>query len=320
MPTIFLARKDVRDLLNMKEILEAVEQAFRDHAAGNAAMPPKAYLSLEHGDLRAMPAAVSGAAGMKWVNSHPQNPSQGLPTVMAVLIVNDPATGYPVAIMDATDLTAYRTGATAAIAAKYLARKGSHTLGIVGAGKQAYTQLMAHAELLDLKLVKAFDRSAAATDKLIQFFPQFNIQSTSLEEAIASDILCTLTPAREPIVKRGWVKPGTHINAVGADGPGKQELDPLILKEAMVVVDNMEQAISGGEINVPLKNGLYSVDQVYGTLDEIVVGKKPGRQDATAITVFDSTGLAIEDIAVAKLVYEKARSSGKYLTLDFVDG
>jgi alanine dehydrogenase len=304
----------------MKEILEAVEQAFKDHAVGKAAMPPKAYLSLEQGDLRAMPAAVSGAAGMKWVNSHPQNPSLGLPTVMAVLIVNDPATGYPLAVMDATDLTAYRTGATAAIAAKYLARKDSHTLGIVGAGKQAYTQLMAHAELFDLKLVKAFDRSAAATEKVIQFFPQFNIQATSLEEAVASDILCTLTPARGHVVKGQWVRPGTHINAVGADGPGKQELDPLILKEAVVVVDNMEQAINGGEINVPLRSGLYGVEQVYGTLGEIVVGKKPGRKDERMITVFDSTGLAIEDIAVAKLVYEKAKASGKYLTLDFVDG
>jgi alanine dehydrogenase len=283
-------------------------------------MPPKAYLSLEQGDLRAMPAAVSGAAGMKWVNSHPQNPLLGLPTVMAVLIVNDPATGYPLAVMDATDLTAYRTGATAAIAAKYLARKDSRTLGIVGAGKQVYTQLMAHAELFDLKLVKAFDRSETATQRFIQSFPQFDIQATSLEEAVAADILCTLTPARCPVVRCEWVKPGTHINAVGADGPGKQELDPLILKEAMVVVDNMEQAINGGEINVPLKSGLYDVGQVYGTLDEIVVGKKPGRKDEGMITVFDSTGLAIEDIAVASLVYIKAKSTGEYLTLDFVEG
>ncbi|MBM3166509.1 MAG: alanine dehydrogenase [Chloroflexi bacterium] len=319
MPTIFLARKDVREMLNMREILEAVEQAFRNHAMGKADMPPKAYLSLEQGDLRAMPAAVSGAAGMKWVNSHPQNPSRGLPTVMAVLIVNDPATGYPLAVMDATDLTAYRTGATAAIAAKYLARENSRTLGIVGAGKQAYTQLMAHAELFDLKLVKVFDLSAVATQKFIQSFPKFNIQATSLEDTVAVDILCTLTPAREPVVEREWVKPGTHINAVGADGPGKQELDPLILEEAMVVVDNMEQAVNGGEINVPLKKRLYSTDQVYAILDEVVVGKKPGRKDAKAITVFDSTGLAIEDIAVARLVYEKAKALGKYLTMDFVE-
>ncbi|MBM3149508.1 MAG: alanine dehydrogenase [Chloroflexi bacterium] len=319
MPTIFLARKDVKELLNMKEILEAVEQAFRDHAVGKAAMPPKAYLSLEQGDLRAMPAAVSGAAGMKWVNSHPQNPSRGLPTVMAVLIVNDPATGYPLAVMDATDLTAYRTGATAAIAAKYLARKDSHTLGIVGAGKQAYTQLMAHAEMFDLKLVKVFDLSPAATQKFVQSFPEFTIQATSLEDAVAADILCTLTPAREPVVKKEWVKPGTHINAVGADGPGKQELDPLILKEAMMVVDNMEQAVNGGEINVPLKKGVYSTDQVYATLDEVVAGKKTGRGETKAVTVFDSTGLAIEDIAVASLVYKKARALSKYLTMDFVE-
>jgi alanine dehydrogenase len=319
MPTLFLTRKNIQELLNMKEIMEAVEQVFRDYAVGKAIMPAKAYLSLENGDLRAMPAAVSGAAGVKWVNAHPQNPLQDLPTVMAVLIYNDPATGYPLAVMDATDITAYRTAATAAIAAKYLARGDSTILGIVGAGRQAYTQLIAHAELFNLKRVKVYDHSEATTEKFIRSFPEYNMQSTSLEEAVASDILCTLTPAQQPFVRKEWVKAGTHINAVGADAPGKQELDPNILADAMVIVDNLEQATNGGEINVPLKKELYRVDQVYATLDEVIVGKKPGREYAETVTVFDSTGLAIEDIAVARLVYEKARNLPGYLKLDFVE-
>jgi alanine dehydrogenase len=282
-------------------------------------MPAKAYLSLENGDFRAMPAAILEAAGMKWVNAHPQNPSRNLPTVMAVLIYNDPSTGYPLAVMDATDITAYRTGATAAIAARCMARRDSTVIGIVGAGKQAYTQLMAHAALFNVKLVKVYDHSEVAVQRFVASFPQYNIKSTSLEEAVASDILCTLTPSLKPFVKKEWIKAGTHINAVGADAPGKQELDPRILTEAIVVVDNLEQATNGGEINVPLKKRLYSVDQVYATLDEVITGKKPCRVHAETITVFDSTGLAIEDMAVARLVYDKARNLPGFTKLDFVD-
>jgi len=319
MPTLFLTRRDIQKLLNMKEIIAAVEQVFRDYAGGKATMPAKAYLSLQNGDLRAMPAAIYGAAGVKWVNAHPRNPLQDLPTVMAVMIYNDPATGYPLAVMDATDITAFRTGATAAIAAKYMAREESVILGIVGAGRQAYTQLKAHAELFDLKLVKVYDHSELATQRFTHLFPQYNMQSTSLDEAIDSDILCTLTPTQQPFVRRECIKAGTHINAIGADAPGKQELDPRILTDAVVVVDNLEQATNGGEINVPLKKELYSVDQVYATLDEVITGKKSCRENAEAITVFDSTGLAIEDIAVAKIVYEKVRNLPGYMKLDFVE-
>lgn len=318
MPTLILSKKDVRDLLNMADVIEAVEQAFRDWSLGKARMPAKAYLVLESGDFRAMPAALAGSAGIKWVSVFPENPPLGLATVMATIIYSDPVTGYPLAVMAATDITAYRTGAAAAIASKYLARKDSHTLGIIGAGRQAHTQLLAHAELFDLRLVKVFDRSETAIKKFIKSFPEYPVQACSLEETAASDIVCTITPVREPILKREWVIPGTHINAIGADAQGKEELEPSILTKAMVVVDDLEQATTGGEINVPLKKGLFRVDRVYATLGEIIVGKKQGRKDEKAITVFDSTGLAIQDIATAKLVYEKAKQIGGYLSLDFI--
>ncbi len=318
MPTLLLAQEAVRDLLNMPEVIKVVEQAFRDWAQGKGSMPAKAYLLLDQGDFRAMPAALPEAAGVKWVNVHPQNPSRGLPTVMAIMIYNDPQTGYPLAVMDATDITAYRTGATAAIASKYLARQDSHTLGIIGAGRQAYTQIEAHAQLFDLKLIRVHDRSRDAAQKLIGFFPRYHLKACSLEETAASDIVCTLTPARVPLLKREWIVQGTHINAVGADAAGKEELDPAILKEAMVIVDDIRQASVAGEINVPITEGTFAIDEVYGTLGEIIVGRKQGRKDKDVITVFDSTGVAIEDLAVAKLIYEKTKKSGSYMSLDII--
>jgi alanine dehydrogenase len=318
MPTLFLSKKDVQSLLNMAEVIGAVEQAFKYLALGRAKMPSKAYLVLKQGDFRAMPGAIPEAAGMKWVNVHPQNQRSGLPTVMAIIIYNDPATGYPLAVMDATDITAYRTGAAAAIASKYLARKDSHTLGIVGAGRQSYTQLVAHGELFDLRQVKVFDKRADAVEKFIESFPAYSVLACSLEETVASDIVCTVTPSREPYLKSEWVCPGTHINAIGADAEGKEELEPSLLKKAVVVVDGLEQAAAAGEINVPVRKGIFKIEKVCATLGEVIVGKKQGRKGKKDITIFDSTGLAIEDIAVAKLIYDKATKSGGYLSVDFV--
>jgi alanine dehydrogenase len=304
----------------MPEVIKVVEDAFIALGQNKASMPPKSYLVVEHGDFRAMPAAISGAAGMKWVNMHPENAVKGLPSIMAILIYNDPKTGYPLAIMDATQITTYRTAAASAIASKYLARKKSSCLGIIGAGNQAYTHIMAHLELFDLEVIKVHDCSKTAIDRLINSLSNYKLIECSIKEAVASDIVCTLTPSRSPILKEEWIKSGTHINAVGADAKGKEELEPSILNKAMVVVDDLGQASAAGEINVPVSNGLYKVDQVHATLSEIILGKKKGRTDDKTITIFDSTGIAIEDIATAKLVYEKAilESKDSYTTLDLV--
>lgn len=317
MPTLLLSRKEVSALLNMGAVIRAVEQAFGDWAEGRGTMPPKSYLSLEKGDFRAMPAALPGAVAVKWVNVHPQNPSRGLATVMAVIIYSDPDTGYPLAVMDATEITAFRTGATAAIAAKYLARRDAHVLGVFGAGRQAYTQILAHAELFDLREVRVYDVRPEAVQRLIGLLPQFRLGACSPEETAASDIVCTVTPARAPFFKKAWLRPGTHINAIGADAEGKEELEPDVLKGSVVVVDDLRQASSGGEINVPIARGLYSPQEVYTSLGEIVAGQKPGRTDDRAITIFDSTGVAIEDVAISRLVYEQAKS-GSYRTIDLV--
>lgn len=318
MSTLLLDRNAIKTLLKMSDVINVVEDAFRMCGEGRGNMPAKTYLSLEHGDFRAMPAALPGCAGLKWVNVHPENPSLGLPSIMAILIYSDPETGYPLAIMDATEITAYRTGAAAAIASKYLARRDSHIIGIIGAGFQAHTQILAHAELFSPISMNVFDVSKAAVDRLIESLSQFSISNCSIQEAAASDIICTLTPSRSPIIKREWIAAGTHINAIGADAPGKQELDSSVLKEAIVVVDDLKQASSSGEINVPIQKSTYSLREVYGTLAEITVGKKKGRTDNGAITLFDSTGIAVEDIAVAKLLFEKAQQVGGYPSIDLI--
>jgi alanine dehydrogenase len=302
----------------MSDVLDVVEEAFRLWGESKGNMPAKAYLLVENGDFRAMPASLPGCAGIKWVNAHPQNQYQNLPSVMAVIIYNDPETGYPMAIMDATEITSYRTGAAAAIASKYLARQDSHTLGLIGAGCQAYTQILAHVGIFDISTINVFDISDAALDKLIMSLPELPIRNCSIQEAVRSDILCTLTPSRKPIIKKEWITAGTHINAVGADAAGKEELDPSILKEATVVVDDIRQASSGGEINVPIRRGIYNINEVCGTLAELILGNKKGRIDNKAITIFDSTGIAIEDIAVAKLLFEKAQQAGCYPSVDLI--
>lgn len=319
MTTLILTKKDVLRLMVMKDVISVVEQGFRDWITGGGVMPPKAYLQVEKGDFRAMPASLPAAAGMKWVNVHKENPQKGLPTVMAVLVYNDPLTGYPLAVMDATDITAYRTGATAALASKYLARKNSSILGIVGAGRQAYTQILAHMEIFKFSKIKIYDVATQVTDKLIQSLSNYPLEASSLIETVQSDIVCTVTTARQPIIEQKWVLPGTHINAVGADAEGKQELEPQILKSACVVVDDIRQAVKAGEINVPITQGYYSQHEVYGTLGELVTNQKRGRTDDSQITIFDSTGVAIEDIAVAHLLFDCARKKKVGINLNLVD-
>ena len=266
-----------------------------------------------------MPASLPGEAGMKWVSVHTGNMAKGLPTVMAVLIFNDPDTGYPLAIMDASEITALRTAATSTIASKYLARKGAGTLGIIGSGYQAYHHIKAHCELFKFKEIMVADISPKATGRLVDSLPNLPLRACSIEETAQADIICTLTPAHQPVLQKKWLKPGAHINAVGADAEGKEELEPSILNNAVVIVDDLRQAIHAGEINVPIAMGIYKKEQIYASLGEIIGGNKPGRTNDEMITVFDSTGLAIEDIAAAGMVYRKAMQNGTGVSFNLVD-
>jgi alanine dehydrogenase len=317
MDTLWLGNEEVRHLLSMKEALGAVEEAFKQHAAGKVQMPAKLYLNFPRygGDLRAMPAYLEEmeAAGVKIVNAHPANPPKGLPTVMAVLVLNDPATGVPMAIMDATYLTDMRTGGAGGVATKYLARKDSKILGIVGAGRQAKTQLLAITKLVDIEEVKVASRSIEDAARFVEDMSplvEAEMVACSVKEACECDILSTTTPVRRPVVKEEWIKEGTHINAMGADAKGKEELDPGILKKAEIFVDDMQQASHSGEVNVPLSRGLLSLKDIRGEIGEVIAGIIKGRTRYEQLTIFDSTGLAIQDVAVGFLVFRKARKEG----------
>jgi len=283
---------------------------------GKVEMPSKVYVNFPKGDFRVMPCYIStlGIGGVKIVNVHPKNPEKyGLPTVMAVILLLDPETGKPVAVMDGTWITNMRTGAAGGIAAKYLARRDSKIVGIVGAGVQARTQLLALNEVLKIEEVRVCARTLAETEIFREKMEHLGLNvvpEENIEDVVKGcDILVTATPVTTPIVKSEWVSEGTHINAIGADAPGKEELDPKILKRAKIVVDDLEQACHSGEVNVPLARGVISKEDIHAELGEIIVGKKPGRLSEEEITIFDSTGLAIQDIATATLVYEKARAS-----------
>ncbi|CAG1004965.1 alanine dehydrogenase [Methanosarcinales archaeon] len=311
---IWLNRKEVESLLDMKGTLKVVEEAFRQHGLKKVQMPPKLYLYFKNhnGDLRTMPGYLEeqDITGVKIVNVHPDNPKIGLPTVMALVILNSTETGAPLAIMDGTYLTDMRTGAAGGVAVKYLARKNAKTVGFVGTGNQARSQLMAINEIIDIHEIKATSASEKQTlafkdDMELKIECEITPEET-IRQVCDCDILVTTTPSRQPIVMNEWICEGTHINAIGADAPGKEELDPLILKRANVVVDDIEQALHSGEVNVPISKGSLSVKDIFGELGEVITGKKKARMKDSDITVFDSTGLAIQDIATADMVYRKA--------------
>ncbi|MCE8423747.1 MAG: alanine dehydrogenase [Candidatus Methanoperedens sp.] len=311
---LWLNRKEVESLLDMKGTLKVVEEAFRQHGEKKVQMPPKLYLYFKkhNGDLRTMPAFLEeqDITGVKIVNVHPDNPKIGLPTVMALVILNSTLTGAPVTIMDGTYLTDMRTGAAGGVAVKYLARRNSKTVGFVGTGNQAKSQLLAINEVLDIEEVKAISASEKQTltfrDDMQNKVNCDIVPEKSIKEVCDCDILVTTTPSREPIIMNDWIAEGTHINAIGADAAGKEELDPLILKRARIIVDDIPQASHSGEVNVPISKKVMTVKDIAGELGEVIIGKKKGRTKDSDITVFDSTGLAIQDVATADMVYKKA--------------
>ena len=317
MKTLVLTRKDLEELATMQLAVDAIERAFAAFGRGEASMPPKVYLRIDDlgGDFRAMPSRLGDAAGIKWVNVHPQNRKKyGLPTVMGTFILNDPATAFPLCVMDGTWLTALRTGAAAAVASKFLAGKKPTTIGFVGAGVQSRTLHGAHQVVYDSFEPLVHDRNDEAAEKLVS---EIGGRSVSLEEALGADIVCTATPSRTPFARPEWIRSGAHINAMGADAEGKQELGESILNAAAVYVDELEQATHSGEINAPLSHGDFKAEDIAGTLSEVVIGDLPKPSPET-ITVFDSTGLAIQDVALAKAIFEKAKQHGAGIDVDLV--
>lgn len=315
--TYLIKKSEIEKIFDLKNAISVVEKVLKLYAENKTQMPAKIYLDFEKGDFRCMPAYIPSlkVGGLKVVNVHPNNKT--LPTVMALIILLDPDTGFPLVVMDGKYITDLRTGAAGAIAIKYLSRQNSKTVGFIGSGRQAETQLEAlmitkpkikEIFVYDINLEKAKN----FCEKYSQRYNLKAIPADSVETALKSaDIVITTTPSRIPVVKENYIKPGTHINAIGADAAGKQELESSLTKKSKIVIDNWEQASHSGEINVPLSQGIISKKDIYAELGEIILGKKKGRENQKEITIFDSTGLAIQDIACAGFVYNKIKSNKK---------
>ena len=326
METLLLNADVVDEHSPMPAVVDAVRDAFAAHARGDAVMPPKSYVDLPQydGDFRSMPAYLRAdgwdAAGLKWVNSHPENPRRhDLPTVMATMCYSDPETGVPLAIMDGTTLTTKRTGAAAAVATDRLAVRDATTLGLVGAGVQAHAQLDAILTVRPIETVVVADADAERARAFVAAVgDRVDARVGSIPEAVACAVVSTTTPVRDPIVDAEAVGDHTHVNAVGADAPGKHELADDLLAAATLVVDDREQCTHSGEINVPYAAGRLTDDDVHAELGAVVIGEAAGRTPEDGVTVFDSTGLAVQDLAAAHVVYERASAAGAGVPFDLL--
>ena len=313
---LLLTGNDVIKVLDMADCMGVVEKAFAELASGTAVMPLRISIYPLDGLALYMPAYLKemGTLACKVVISYKNNPAKhNLPTIMGKLLLQDPETGDVICILDGAYLTAVRTGAASGVATKYLARhdKGQK-VGIFGAGVQAKTQLWAMAVARDLAKAYVYDIVDEAVTKFIKEMSiKLNLEVVKadspdqvLEEA---DIICTATSSPTPIFDGTKVREGTHLNSVGSHTPNARELDTAIIKRAKIIADSYEACLNeAGDIMIPIREGAIAKSHMYAELGEIIIGKKPSRADDKEITLFKSNGLAIQDVATAKLVYDKA--------------
>ncbi len=318
--TLILGRSDMVGLLTPSEYNDCVEHAFRMHGEGRVYMEPKGHIVLDRypGEWEVMPSYIEEpeAAACKWVSIREENAKYDLPAVFSILIYTHPETGFPLAICDGSHHTLMRTGSSAAVSAKWLARKDSKVLAIAGTGSVGQGVLATCDPVFAWDEVRIWSRSQASLDRFLGSeapkYPHLSISgSTNLEQVVrGADVIVTGTHARGWIVDDGWVKPGAHLAALGADLEGEQELDPRILKRARVFVDDIRQCVPDGEINVALREGLITEADVAGEIGKVICGELEGRQSDDQITVFDSTGIALQDSATVPLEVERALAAG----------
>ena len=283
---------------------QAVREAFVRHARGEWTMPSKVYLSNPpHGDFRAMPAQGDGLAILKWVTSFPGNREKGLPVVVGTVLVSDATDGRWLALIDGTAITALRTGASAAVASRALARPSAESVGIVGCGLHgAWAARCLAAAGFDRGVCA--DRDERAANGLAE---ELGWRPGSTEEALGCDVVVTVTPGHEPVVTTADLRPGAHINALGADGPGKAEMEVAAVARCRVFCDEWTQASHGGELTGAVEAGAITRQDVT-ELGAVLLGEAEGRRDDGETTLFDSTGLAIQDLAIAALVMEDLKA------------
>jgi alanine dehydrogenase len=286
------------------EAIERVRDGFVRYAGSEWQMPPKTYLDASpNGDFRAMPAKGAGLAILKWVTSFPGNPEAGLPVVMGVICVSSVADGEPLALVDVRSITALRTGAVAAVAAQELAREDASSVGMIGCGLHGTwaARCLAAAEYGP---GLCFDPDPEAAGQLAG---ELGWEVGTREDALACDIVTCVTPGHEVVVRAGDLRPGLHLNMLGADGPGKAEAEPEAVVQAELFCDEWEQASHGGELTGAVEAGLVTRDRVT-ELGEVLTGSHRGRSAPDGVTLFDSTGLAIQDLALCLALLEAHRA------------
>ncbi len=317
---IILTQSEVQSCLSMKEAIKSVRMAYSAFAKGRVKMPNVQHLDVTqyNGEVDIKSGYVEDfkLMGTKIASGFYDNQKKSLPPGIAVIVLLDLETSMPLAIMDGTHITAYRTGAAGAVAADLLARKNSENVGIVGAGTQGRMQLLALTELFDIKAVKVWDINRDVANRYQrQMSKELSIDIDVVETPDAvvpnADILVTVTPSRKALINVTSIHEGLHINAIGADGPGKQELDPhIMIHVSKIVVDSLEQCRKIGEIQHALGQGLIQQSEIHAEIGEIINGEKVGRESDDEITLFDSTGLSAQDIGAAKIVYDAAKQKG----------
>src|SRR3954466_15276285 len=305
MPTIDVLDHDaVLAAVSPEAAIDAVREAFLRHYAGEWVMPPKVYLdSPGFGDFRAMPARGDGIAILKWISSFPGNPKRSLPAVMGMVCASDAETSQPLALLDAAAVTALRTGAVAAVAAQALAREDAKTVGIIGCGL--------HGAWAARCLVAAGYGPGVCVDPRVEaqeaLAEEFEWLGGQTQDALACDVVCCVTPGHEVVVDAGDLRPGMHLNMLGADGPGKAEMTIGAVASCALFCDEWQQASHRGEPTGAVGAGRTDRDRVTD-LGAVLTGEGAGRPGRDAVTLFDSTGLAIQDLAVAAAALEAWRA------------
>lgn len=316
METLILSKQDVSKLLNMKDAISSVEQAYIEFSSNKVIQPPIVSIdNTEHNgelDIKTCYSKSEKIISIKSACGYWDNPNEhNLPTLLATIQLLDGTTGYPLCIMDGSLITGYRTGGAGGLSARLLARRDSKKVAMIGAGNQARMQLKALCEVVDIQSVKVWD----ANSELIDTYKEEISTSlkllvepckTAKEAVIDADIIVTTTPSKDMIVKDEWVKEGTHIIAIGADMKGKQELDPKIFSRAKIYVNSKTQCIERGETQNPIESGDIKISDIYAELGEVLLGTKEARLNDSEITIFDSTGMGIQDNTLATLIYKKS--------------
>lgn len=324
MKTLLLNRSVIQRTLTTADYFKAVEDVHARHARGEVIAPGMLHADAPTGEYHIKTGGLAGAApyfGLKANGGFFGNAKLGLPSILGMIYLTDAGNGYPLAIMDSVEISRRRTAAATAVAAKYLAPAGHIQLGVVGTGTQAFMQAEALCRLLKIERVNVWGRDEA---KAIALARQLNMQwhvSASVASSIESlasgcNVLVTTTPSTSFLIKKDWIQPGAFIAAVGADSPGKCELEPALTASAKIVADITSQVIRVGETQNAIREKLMTADDVYAEIGELIIGKKKSRENDRDIFIYDSTGTALQDVAVAALLYERLKDKSEIPAID----